>query len=252
MFISVDLPEPLAPMIATNSPAVDLQRDAAHGVHRHLAGVVDLVDVLDFDDGRHGARNSRSGTSDGCRPDRRRRQRIARGPPRGGRRRARHGDAGDDDIALLQAVNHLGVDAVGDAQLDADGLEGGGLRIGADQFVDGAGGNDAADSPRPPPAKRLKSRSRPRSLASCWAFWRISGEGGPPPRVKPASCHDLAQVAATAFVVGHGLGGRRGGAMPAVAGLAAGRRRVSEPAPPGGGPQGAVGDPEDVVTPERR
>ena len=51
MFIIVDLPEPLAPMMATNSPREDLQRNAAHGVHVHLAGVIRLVDVVELDDG---------------------------------------------------------------------------------------------------------------------------------------------------------------------------------------------------------
>ena len=48
MFMSVDLPEPLAPMMATNSPGLDLRRDAPHRMHVHLAGVVHLVDVLEL------------------------------------------------------------------------------------------------------------------------------------------------------------------------------------------------------------
>ena len=50
MFIRVDLPEPLEPMKATNSPRANLQRDAAHGVHLHLAGAVGLVHVLQPND----------------------------------------------------------------------------------------------------------------------------------------------------------------------------------------------------------
>ena len=46
MFIRVDLPEPLEPMNATNSPRCDLERDAAHGMHFHFAGAVGLVDVF--------------------------------------------------------------------------------------------------------------------------------------------------------------------------------------------------------------
>ena len=50
MFISVDLPEPLEPMKATNSPLPNLKRNAAHGVHLHFAGVVNLVDVFQPND----------------------------------------------------------------------------------------------------------------------------------------------------------------------------------------------------------
>ena len=50
MFIRVDLPEPLEPMKATNSPRRDFERNAAHGMHFHLAGVVDLVHVLQPND----------------------------------------------------------------------------------------------------------------------------------------------------------------------------------------------------------
>ena len=52
MFIAVDLPEPDGPMMATNSPRVDLQVDAGERVHGRVARAVDLGD----------ARNSISGS----------------------------------------------------------------------------------------------------------------------------------------------------------------------------------------------
>ena len=43
--ISVDLPEPLGPMMATNSPVRDPQADAAHRLHGPPALLVDLGDI---------------------------------------------------------------------------------------------------------------------------------------------------------------------------------------------------------------
>jgi hypothetical protein len=48
MFIVVDLPEPEAPMIATNSPSRNRQRHAAQRVDLHIAHGVGLVNVLEF------------------------------------------------------------------------------------------------------------------------------------------------------------------------------------------------------------
>ena len=45
MFMQVDLPEPLGPMTATNSPSLDAQIDAPQRVHGCLAGAVDLGDA---------------------------------------------------------------------------------------------------------------------------------------------------------------------------------------------------------------
>ena len=43
MFISVDLPEPEAPMMATNSPCSTSKLDAAQRVHLDVAHPVDLA-----------------------------------------------------------------------------------------------------------------------------------------------------------------------------------------------------------------
>ncbi len=51
MFIRVDLPEPLEPMIATYSPLAHLEIDAPHGGHLLGAHRVDLVQVADLDQG---------------------------------------------------------------------------------------------------------------------------------------------------------------------------------------------------------
>ena len=51
-FMSVDLPEPDGPMIATYSPALDAERHAGEGVHLLLPHLVDLRDVPDVD--QHG------------------------------------------------------------------------------------------------------------------------------------------------------------------------------------------------------
>ena len=53
MFMSVDLPEPDGPMIATNSPRLDLQRDPLERVHNHVPQEVVLDQILDFNDGWH-------------------------------------------------------------------------------------------------------------------------------------------------------------------------------------------------------
>ena len=45
MFIAVDLPEPLGPMIATNSPASMSQVDAAQRLQRGLPAAVHLGDA---------------------------------------------------------------------------------------------------------------------------------------------------------------------------------------------------------------
>ena len=60
MFISVDLPEPLEPQMATNSPCVNLERHAVEGPHFSGARVVDLRDIAEFDDDAH--RSSAAGT----------------------------------------------------------------------------------------------------------------------------------------------------------------------------------------------
>ena len=46
MFISVDLPEPDVPMMATNSPLLDGQAHVAQRVHLDVAQPVDLDEVL--------------------------------------------------------------------------------------------------------------------------------------------------------------------------------------------------------------
>ena len=48
--------------------AVDLQRHAAHRVHGNLARVVDLVDLLDFDDSGHQRNNAAMGFNGGVLP----------------------------------------------------------------------------------------------------------------------------------------------------------------------------------------
>ena len=47
MFMSVDLPEPDGPTMATNSPALDCQVEAVEGADIDATGVVDAVDVLE-------------------------------------------------------------------------------------------------------------------------------------------------------------------------------------------------------------
>ena len=37
-------------MSATNSPRLNFQRNAAHGVHFHFASAISLVHVIEFDD----------------------------------------------------------------------------------------------------------------------------------------------------------------------------------------------------------
>ena len=44
--MNVDLPEPDGPTTATNSPRVDVERDATEGVHRRALHGVGLGDVL--------------------------------------------------------------------------------------------------------------------------------------------------------------------------------------------------------------
>ncbi len=46
MFIVVDLPEPDAPMIATNSPSRIVERDSAQRVHFNITHRVGLVNVV--------------------------------------------------------------------------------------------------------------------------------------------------------------------------------------------------------------
>ena len=53
MFIIVDLPEPLAPIRATNSPGKISRVTPLDGFHVDLAGVVGFVDVFEFDDRLH-------------------------------------------------------------------------------------------------------------------------------------------------------------------------------------------------------
>ena len=50
IFISVDLPEPDGPMIATISPWQILSGHAVQRVHFHIPHPVDLGDVLELDD----------------------------------------------------------------------------------------------------------------------------------------------------------------------------------------------------------
>ena len=52
MFIAVDLPEPLGPMMATNSPRVDREVDAAQGLERGLSVAVGLGDAGQADERR--------------------------------------------------------------------------------------------------------------------------------------------------------------------------------------------------------
>ncbi len=107
MFISVDLPEPEAPMMATNSPSLDVEGHAAQRVHVDVAHPVGLGDVGDLDERR----------------DRHRRRRVLR------RARPCLGlglgalvlveRVGDDDVPLGElAAAHLDLAAVGHADLD--------------------------------------------------------------------------------------------------------------------------------------
>ena len=50
MFIRVDLPEPEGPMIGDEIAALDLERNPLQHVHRHLAQLVILHQVPDFDE----------------------------------------------------------------------------------------------------------------------------------------------------------------------------------------------------------
>ena len=91
MFISVDLPEPEEPMIATNSPLLDAEVDRAQRRELGVAGAVDLGDLLQLDQGH------------------RRRQRIRKPPraPRAAGLRRRAGatwrEADDDRLAFASA-----------------------------------------------------------------------------------------------------------------------------------------------------
>ena len=87
--------------------AVNLDRDAAHGMHGNLAGVVDLVNLLDFDDGSHG-RRVRSGR--GSEPARAAASEGIAGRRSRGGGPAGQGGARDDDIAFFEPVDHGGVD----------------------------------------------------------------------------------------------------------------------------------------------
>ncbi len=49
IFIIVDLPEPLAPIMATNSPD-DIHGNPANREYVDLAGVIGLMNVIQFDD----------------------------------------------------------------------------------------------------------------------------------------------------------------------------------------------------------
>ena len=99
MFIRVDLPEPLEPISATNSPRLNFERHAAHGVHFHFAGAIRLANVVELN------RTCRSAMND------------AHGPPRRAtaerirRRRRRAADSrscrSDDAIAFFQAFQAL-------------------------------------------------------------------------------------------------------------------------------------------------
>ena len=52
MFIIGDLPEPEAPMMATNSPAWIIKRHSTHGMHLHFTAIVGLAKIFEVDDGR--------------------------------------------------------------------------------------------------------------------------------------------------------------------------------------------------------
>ena len=52
IFINVDLPEPLAPMMATNSPGW-IVGETPRGAHIHLAGVIGLLDLVELNDSVH-------------------------------------------------------------------------------------------------------------------------------------------------------------------------------------------------------
>jgi hypothetical protein len=62
VFIMVDLPEPLAPMIATNSPGRIGEVHAADGMDFERAVPVGAPEVLEFDDGLHGRRRGSPGS----------------------------------------------------------------------------------------------------------------------------------------------------------------------------------------------
>ncbi len=55
MFMHVDLPEPLGPITATNSPALNAQIDATQGAHFAFALAIDLGDLRQLDDWRGAA-----------------------------------------------------------------------------------------------------------------------------------------------------------------------------------------------------
>ena len=57
MFINVDLPEPDAPMIATNSPRSIVRADATQRSHLEVAQLVGLMEIGNaYDDVCHGYR----------------------------------------------------------------------------------------------------------------------------------------------------------------------------------------------------
>ena len=95
MFISVDLPEPDGPMMATNSPVVDAQVDAVERAHFDLAEVVDLDELADLDDGAVATSASPASAAPAA----------ARTALAAHRRRPfdlRRGHADDDRVAFLQ------------------------------------------------------------------------------------------------------------------------------------------------------
>ena len=54
-FISVDLPEPEAPMMATKRTLLDAQSNTLQGMDRHFAQLVGLGEVSDINERGHGA-----------------------------------------------------------------------------------------------------------------------------------------------------------------------------------------------------
>ena len=89
MCISVDLPEPDGPVMATNSSVLDAQRHVAQRGDLERAGRVDLADVEQLDDRGRSGRPRGSATSDGRSSVNRRTSRRPGTRPAGTRRRSR-------------------------------------------------------------------------------------------------------------------------------------------------------------------
>ena len=59
MFMKVDLPLPLAPMMATKSPALNVHADSAQRMHLGLAKLIGLPNLANLHDRDAGASDSR-------------------------------------------------------------------------------------------------------------------------------------------------------------------------------------------------